>query len=178
LKYIANFITFFRIIFVFSLFFVESLSPQYLIIYFICGTSDILDGYVARKTDSVSNFGSKLDSIADFIMVIVVGVTLFRVIELPKFSYIWIISIILIRFLSIGIVMVKFKTFGILHSFGNKATGAILLFLPVLLKFIDINMLTLIICIVGSLSALEELVIHIINDKFIPDLSGVLSLFK
>ena len=39
--------------------------------FMIAGLSDMADGIVARKTDSVSEFGSGLDGVADFVFVAV-----------------------------------------------------------------------------------------------------------
>ena len=40
-------------------------------LYLIAGISDMTDGIVARKTNSASEFGSRFDSIADYIFVAV-----------------------------------------------------------------------------------------------------------
>ena len=42
-------------------------SPIFYVLYLIAGLSDMADGIVARKTNSVSEFGSRFDSIADFV---------------------------------------------------------------------------------------------------------------
>ncbi len=41
--------------------FCPALSPVFLIFYIIAGIADMADGAVARKTGTVSEFGSKLD---------------------------------------------------------------------------------------------------------------------
>ena len=38
-------------------------------LYTVAGFSDMIDGAVARKTDTVSELGSKLDAIADIVFV-------------------------------------------------------------------------------------------------------------
>ena len=42
----------------------------FLTIYLICGLSDVLDGYIARRYRLETNLGAKLDSLADFIFFI------------------------------------------------------------------------------------------------------------
>ncbi|MBO6094368.1 MAG: CDP-alcohol phosphatidyltransferase family protein, partial [Oscillospiraceae bacterium] len=67
----ANIITFFRITAGIALFFCPMFSPAFYVLYIVAGLSDMLDGFVARKTDTVSEFGSRLDTIADFVLVAV-----------------------------------------------------------------------------------------------------------
>jgi CDP-alcohol phosphatidyltransferase. len=50
MKFIPNLISISRIIFSFSLIFVMPLSIAFLAIYFICGLSDIVYGFIARST--------------------------------------------------------------------------------------------------------------------------------
>ena len=63
---LANIITLSRIILSIFLLFIEKNSLIFLSIYSICGLTDILDGYVARKTKTESQFGAKLDTFSDF----------------------------------------------------------------------------------------------------------------
>ena len=46
--------------------FAPALSASFYAVYLICGLSDMLDGTVARKTNSSSPFGATLDTSADF----------------------------------------------------------------------------------------------------------------
>ena len=67
----ANGITCIRIICSFALLFCLAFSVPFYALYIIAGFSDMIDGTVARKTGTVSDFGSKLDTVADFILVMV-----------------------------------------------------------------------------------------------------------
>ena len=64
-KSLPNYITFCRIIGSILLLFLKPFSIAFFAIYSICGISDLLDGYIARSTKTTSEFGAKLDSIAD-----------------------------------------------------------------------------------------------------------------
>jgi CDP-diacylglycerol--glycerol-3-phosphate 3-phosphatidyltransferase len=165
MKHLANLITVSRIILVLTLFLVEHLSFIFMAIYLFCGITDILDGYVARKTHTSSSLGARLDSIADLVMVMVVLFILVGVVSLPYITFFFIGAITLVRLISLTIVGIKYKTFGILHTYGNKVTGFILLFTPLLLGFVDVTILTYILGGLGLISALEELLIHIISDE-------------
>ena len=57
----ANIITFLRIILSVALLFCPVFSPVFLVLYIVTGVSDMIDGLVARKTGTVSEFGSRLD---------------------------------------------------------------------------------------------------------------------
>jgi CDP-diacylglycerol--glycerol-3-phosphate 3-phosphatidyltransferase len=164
MKSIANYITVSRIFLTFSLFGLEPLGASFLIVYAICGITDMLDGYIARKTGTTSAIGGKLDSIADLVMVIVVIYILYPIIILPEIFYYWILGIILIRGASLIIVFTKFHTFGILHSYSNKATGLTLFTVPLLLAFFSVESIACLLIVLGILSALEEMIIHSVSD--------------
>ena len=59
----ANTITFFRIAAGIALLFCPVFSPAFYVFYIAAGLSDMLDGFVARKTDTVSKLGARLDTI-------------------------------------------------------------------------------------------------------------------
>ena len=70
-----NLLTFSRII-IGAFIFILLMSPAYyllaFILFFIAGITDYLDGYLARKYDSVSELGEILDPIADKILIVFV----------------------------------------------------------------------------------------------------------
>lgn len=165
MKNTANYITISRIFISLTLLFFEPLGFWFSVSYVLCGLTDIFDGYVARKLNIQSELGSRLDSIADLVMTIIVLYMLFPVIELKQSTYIWILLIILVRSLSIVIVYLRYKTFAIMHTYSNKFTGLILFVTPLLLTFIDVDTMAFVLCLVGSLSACEELLIHLKEEK-------------
>ena len=61
----ANSMTFLRIIGSFCLLFIPACSAMFLAIYTLAGVTDVLDGWLARKTGTASAWGARLDSIAD-----------------------------------------------------------------------------------------------------------------
>jgi CDP-diacylglycerol--glycerol-3-phosphate 3-phosphatidyltransferase len=164
-KTVANYITISRIFFAVALALAEPLSLVFLALYIACGVSDIIDGYIARKTNTVSSFGEKLDSVADLIMVLILLVVLAPIVQ-PTFSVIiWVVIIGIIRVMSMIVVLLKFNTFSILHTYGNKATGFMLFAFPILLAFFPSELLMYIICAAATISASEELLIHLTSSK-------------
>ena len=79
-KYLANIITLFRIVCSIWLLLLPVFSIRFYVVYLFCGFTDMIDGAIARKTHSVTEFGSKLDSVADLIFVVVAFV---KIAELP-----------------------------------------------------------------------------------------------
>lgn len=64
----ANLITGGRILCSIFLLFSQLFSPAFCALYLTAGLTDILDGAVARKTQTVSEFGSQLDTVADGVL--------------------------------------------------------------------------------------------------------------
>ncbi|MBW9157785.1 CDP-alcohol phosphatidyltransferase family protein [Clostridium tagluense] len=165
MKSIPNCISFSRIIFSLILIFVTPLSIAFYVIYIICGFSDIMDGFIARKTVTTSILGAKLDSMADMIMTGVLLFVLYPIVNPTTETVIWIISIAIIRLASMVIALKKYKTFASLHTYGNKITGIVLFIFPILLPYVHRNVLMYIICAVASISAIEELLIQLSSSQ-------------
>lgn len=165
LKSIPNCISFSRIGFSLILIFVKPLSVVFYAIYIICGLSDIMDGFIARKTMTTSILGAKLDSMADMIMIGVLLLVLYPIINPANEIVLWIISIAIVRLASMAIALKKYKTFASLHTYGNKITGIVLFIFPISLHYFHTTVLIYIICAVASISAIEELIIQLTSSK-------------
>ena len=161
MKAIPNFISFSRIIFSLILIFLKPLSAAFYALYIICGFSDIIDGFIARKTGTTSGIGAKLDSMADMIMIGVLLAVLYPIVNPAIEIIIWIILIGIIRVTSVGVAVKKYKTFAMLHTYGNKITGMGVFAFPILLPYIHTAALMYMICVVASISAIEELIIQL-----------------
>ena len=158
-KYTASLITTGRIIGAFVLLLTEPLSFLFYIVYVLCCLSDILDGYVARKTGTAGRCGEVLDSVADLIFVIVVLVILIPLFTWDNWIIYWLSIIAFLRLLSLAIGYAKYRTLTSLHTHANKFTGLALVCFPVLLPVFGIKVTTFILCTVAGLSACEELII-------------------
>jgi len=165
LKYIANIISISRVVLLLALFFAFHNALLFLVLYIICGLSDVLDGYIARKTNTQSELGARLDSFADLILfaVITVSVILWMGNKILFFLP-WIVVAALIRCANIAIAAYKYHSFAILHTWGNKLTGFLLFITPLFILYGQSAALWPV-CIVAVLSAAEECVIHITSPK-------------
>ena len=152
----ANIITCIRIICSIILLFCPVFSPTFYALYIAAGVSDMLDGAIARKTSTVSEFGSKLDTVADFVMVTLCMIKLLPVIHIPTWLLIWIIVIAVIKAVNLISGYVTRKKIVVLHTIMNKVTGILLFVLPLTLKIIDLKYSGAIASAVATFAAIQE----------------------
>ena len=152
----ANIITASRIVFSAALLCCPVFSPMFYIMYLAAGITDMTDGTVARKTNTVSKSGEMLDTIADLIFVAVCFIKLIPVLDIPLWLYIWLAVIVLIRIVNIISGFVIQKRFIILHTATNKLTGALLFILPPTLQFVDLSYSAAIVCFIATFAAVQE----------------------
>ena len=152
----ANIITCIRIICSIILVFCPVFSPTFYALYIAAGVSDMLDGAIARKTSTVSEFGSKLDTVADFVMVTLCLIKLLPVIHIPTWLLIWIIVIAVIKAVNLISGYVTRKKIVVLHTIMNKVTGILLFVLPLTLKIIDLKYSGAIASAVATFAAIQE----------------------
>ena len=152
----ANIITGIRIVCSIALLFSPVFSPAFYALYIIAGISDMIDGAVARKTGTASEFGSKLDTAADLILVVVCLIKLLPVIHVPIWLLIWVAIIAVIRAINLISGYVRQKEFVVLHTEMNKVTGIMLLVLPLTLSIIDLKYSGAFVCVVATFAAIQE----------------------
>ena len=153
-KHLANIVTSLRIIFSCAMLFCPPFSALFYILYTICGISDMVDGTIARRTHSATEFGARLDTVADTIFAAVVIIKITPI--LNHFILIWIMIIAAIKLINIILGYIRYQKFISLHTVLNKITGAILYITPVTIPFIDQRYLIYIICPLTLLSAIHE----------------------
>lgn len=121
----------------------------------------MIDGPVARMRNEQSEAGAKLDSSADVLFVLCVGIAVVRSGSVPGWALTGASVIALIRIVAYGIGYGKYRTFASLHTVLNKAAGAILFLFPLLCRIFGRDAAALIAFGVALLSAVEELIITI-----------------
>ena len=152
----ANIITGIRIVCSIALLFCPAFSPAFYTLYIVAGVSDMIDGTVARKTGTVSEFGSKLDTGADLILVIVCLIKLLPVLHVATWLIIWIIVIAVIKVINLLSGYVLRKEIVVLHTVMNRVTGILLFALPLTLSFIDLNYSGAVVCVAATFAAIQE----------------------
>ena len=164
-KHIANILTGCRIFGSILLLFFPAFSLDFYITYLLCGFSDMVDGTIARKTNSTSKFGSQLDTIADLIFVVVSLFKLLPVIHVPQWLWIWGGVIAVIKISNIIWGYVSKKQFISLHTAMNKAAGLLLFILPLTISFVDPKYASIVVCSIATLSAIQEGIYVIVDSK-------------
>ena len=139
-----------------ALLFCPALSPAFYALYLAAGFSDMIDGAVARKTGTVSELGSKLDTIADIVFTAICLIKLLPVLDVPAWLYAWIAVIAIIKLLNIAMGYIRQKAFAAVHSVLNKVTGGLLFLFPLTLAWIDLKYSTAAVCAVATIAAVYE----------------------
>ena len=155
-KYIANVITASRIFGSILLLFFSVASLEFYIIYIFCGFSDMIDGAIARKTNSTGEFGSKLDTVADIIFVAISLIKFLPTIHIPLWLWIWSGVIAIIKIANIIGFYISEKQFISIHTIMNKVTGFLLFLLPLTISLVDLNYSLTVVCCFATFSAIQE----------------------
>jgi len=124
--------------------------------YLFCGFTDIVDGIIARKTNSVSELGAKLDSAADILFVAVSTYKLLPALDMTKGLVIWFCVIAVIKVINIIFGFVLHHKFVGIHSVLNKITGMMMFMLPLSLPLVEIKYSGIAVCIIATIAAIEE----------------------
>jgi len=152
----ANAITCIRIGCSLVLIFCPTSSSLFYLLYIVAGVSDMIDGWVARKTNTASEFGAKLDTLSDIIFVMVCLFKILPILNMTVWLYTWtgiIASIKIFNYIYGGAVQKQFVS---VHSPLNKITGALLFILPLTLSIIDLKYSGSVICAVATIAAIQE----------------------
>ncbi len=145
-KNIPNCITLFRLLLVFVFIFlfvsdIENKSFYCVVTFILSGISDVLDGFLARKLNVVSNFGKLMDPLADKLMQITVAVCMATV----QPSLVWVPGFLILKELLMVLGATKlFKKDNIVvqaNFYGKLASVICFAVFLVLLIFPEINQL-------------------------------------
>lgn len=152
----ANIITGSRIVLSVALLFCPALSPVFFVLYIAAGITDMIDGAVARKTGTVSEFGARLDTVADIVLVAVCLFKLLPVLDVPVWLCIWIAVIAVIKVGNIAVGYLRQKKLISVHSILNKVTGGLLFVFPLTLTWIHFKYGAAAVCAVATVAAVHE----------------------
>ena len=156
-KHIANMVTSIRILGSVCMLCASVFSPLFYITYLLCGFTDMIDGTIARKTNSVTAFGSHLDSIADLIFLSVASIKIFPAISIPGWLWFGISIVFILKIAAVIWSYILVRRLLLAHTLLNKLTGFLLFLLPLCLPFIEIKYSAGLVCTVAFLSAIQEL---------------------
>ena len=126
MKRIPNLLSASRIALCLPLLLVDAMTMPFWVLYVIAGTTDMLDGFLARRWGVESKFGARLDSLADFVFVLAVGYKLFPWLKLPAVLWMMIGFIALVKIINAISAYVVKSRIEFLHTKANKLTGFLL----------------------------------------------------
>ena len=151
---LPNIITLLRIAGSMGLLFCDVMGVAIWIIYGLCGISDIVDGWLARKLKCVTKTGVLMDSLADICFVACCAWKLLPILELPQWLWLWAGVIVVIKIVNQISALVMYGRCCFPHTTANKATG-FLLFIAVPMTFWSIIPIT-IVAAVATFAAIHE----------------------
>ena len=153
---LPNIITLLRIAGSLGLLLCDVTGVVYWIIYGLCGISDMLDGYLARKLHCESKIGALLDSLADIVFVACCCIKLIPVLAFPNWIWIWVLMIAFIKVINQISALVIYKKCVFPHTIANKVTG-FLLFVGIPVTFLVESLIPIIImAIFATFAAIQE----------------------
>ncbi len=126
MKHIPNILSASRIALCLPLLLVDAMTVPFWVLYVIAGTTDMLDGFLARRWGIESKFGARLDSFADFVFVLAVGYKLFPWLKLPATLWVMIGLIALVKTVNAVSAYLVRQRIEFLHTKANKLTGFLL----------------------------------------------------
>lgn len=128
--YLPNLFTVCRVILSICLLFLTFQSFAFVLLYLICGLTDILDGYLARKLKAETHMGAKLDSLADLCMCGMIAVTIMRQTHDDRIILIGICAVFIIRIGCALFSKIKFREIAGIHTVANKLAGFLFFLCP------------------------------------------------
>ncbi len=156
IKHIANIVTGFRILGSVLLLFFPAFSAEFYVIYITCGFSDMIDGTIARETNSTGELGAKIDTAADMAFVTASLIKILPAINIPQWLWVWGAVIAIIKIGNIIWGYASKKQFISLHTVMNKITGLLLFLLPLTLPFAKLKYSFMAVCSIATFAAIQE----------------------
>lgn len=156
MKNLANYISASRIIMSILLLIPATFSLEFNLIYLYCGLSDMLDGFIARKTHHESQLGARLDSLADFIFVLVTMIKILPVLHLSNGILVWAAFIAFIKIVNAICSCIYYHQIVLPHTTTNKITGFLLFIAPFIIVNPHSIIIEIIICMIATFAAVQE----------------------
>ena len=156
MKHLPNAISALRFLGAVCLLFFRVESRAFWAIYFVCGLSDMADGYLARKLGCESKTGAMLDSLADLAFVICCCFKLIPALAFPKWLWIWGGVIVVIKVINQISALVMFKKIVFPHTIANKVTGGLLFVGAPMTVFLESFVPMVVIAVVATFAAVQE----------------------
>ena len=116
----------------------------------------MIDGTVARRTNSASEFGARLDTVSDFVFMTVALIKFLPHLHIPVWLWIWIGIIAMMKLGNAVWGFVRTKKLISPHTVLNKVMGLLLFLLPMTVSFIELTYTLPFVCAVATTAAIHE----------------------
>ncbi len=162
--WLPNSLTALRILGALLLIFLPPIGTAFYAIYILCGLTDILDGFLARKLHTASSFGAKLDSVADLTFYAVMLLKLLPYLRKRLPGWIWyLVGLALaIRAICYLVAAIRLRRFASLHNIANKITGAGVFGVGIAMHFSWLTPYALLVVALALFSSTWELFHHLV----------------
>jgi len=177
-KQIANILTSVRIFLALILLTFSGLNTGFVVLFSICGITDLIDGPVARVTGSQSSFGAKLDTVGDVLTYFAMVKILILEKVITYRTLLWFAVPLLGMFVSGFIGRVKFHTFVFTHTALSKVFGVGCFLVPFSVFSGAVSILLTALWFVACLAATEMIAIQIIANHADPDILFLPCVYK
>ena len=160
---VPNIITSLRIVGTVLMLHVQSMSTWFYVLYTFTGFTDVLDGFIARKTNTTTPLGTKLDSVADLMFYAAMFYKIFPTLAevLPIGVWVGIGIAVLIRLCAYATAAIKYRRFASLHSWLNKVTGFMVFGLPYMVVTPVVAVYSYLGCAVALFASASEFVLYL-----------------
>lgn len=160
-KHLANIVTSSRIIGAIVLFCCKDLTPTFLIVYVLCGFTDLIDGPIARKTNSSSTLGATLDTVGDVGTYLALTKILVKNKLVPGWILKWIISAGVLFGACAFVSKKRFGKMYLPHTYLGKIFGGSVFVLPIAMQVVDGAVWMAVICTIASIHVVELFIIQL-----------------
>ncbi|NGM17506.1 phosphatidylglycerophosphate synthase [Eggerthellaceae bacterium zg-893] len=152
----ANALTIGRIALSVALLVPAALSPAFFAVYAAAGLTDMLDGFVARRTGTESELGARLDSAADLALAAACLAKVLPAVSAPPWLWAWVAAIAIVKAANVASGFVTTKRLFMPHTAANKAAGLVTFLVPFAIPFFGVVAPAVPACAVATFAAVQE----------------------
>lgn len=133
----------------------KDISNFFLAVYIFCGFTDLIDGPIARKTESTSELGASLDTIGDVMTYLALTKILIARKLVPTWILIWIISAGVLFGACALVSKHRFSKMYLPHTYLGKIFGGVVFVLPIAIQLMPAEIWMAVICSIASIHVVE-----------------------
>lgn len=159
----------------------RSSSYVFVALYAFIALTDLADGQIARRFNSTSVLGSKLDTAGDALFMFFAVVSMFVAgLEFYPFAMHWFIILlipnVIYKLANLFVVRARFGHYNAMHTLLNRLMGGLFVFLPPIFILLgNVNFwIVVAVSVTMFLFSIEETVTILRMDEYNPDHYGVI----